>query len=157
MAESAEELLRELETAAREYAPVEAELFAITARDDLADWRQTQDRERQSELGEERIPAQYRSRAEEFLVFDAFVRIFLDPIATAVAIGSMLDEMSNLEIRSLTFGRFGDDGASGGQISRDNIPQLRHDRNELQELTAEFGRATFGNIFRTADFWGRRE
>ena len=164
---SPDDLILELQQAAAETEPADAAEFAAAARDELAAYREQRElrvqREREaSEDGEETqahrrlaitIPERYEAQAELFLVFDTFVRFFVDPIVVAASIPEVMPrELQGTGVNRLAFHRFGEQETDG--IPIDELQRtLTADVDELTTLAAILGRALFGERFRTSDFW----
>jgi hypothetical protein len=149
MADS-DELLQAIELEAREFAPREAERFSDAARQDLAEWREL----RTGKRLEVRIPDRYRGMEEEYVVFDAFVRTFIEPIALSSSIASTLRELRWLDVRTVSFELFGESRTPSGQVSAEDADRLGGDVRHLEEVAIALGRDVFGDRFRPHDFWG---
>jgi hypothetical protein len=154
-----EDLIAELVQAAEEFAPADAETFAAEAREDLAAYRlrrQTiaivRDREgRPRRTPVFVVPERYAGRAEVFVVFEVFVRHFVDPILVAAEVPDLLRETDD-SVERLGFARFGEDALDTVDV-RDS-GALREDASALAAMAQELGRDLFGERFRSSDFWG---
>ena len=99
---SADELVSELVTVAVQYSPFEAASFQAEVNNELAAYREerNQFRERVSEREDTGlayqgpkvvIPERFLARPEVFIVFETFVRSFVDPITVAAEIPRLLN------------------------------------------------------------------
>jgi hypothetical protein len=154
---TAENLITELIKAAAEFAPADAATFETEALDELAAYRLARETVTVVEEREGRvravpafsIPERYARRAEVFVVFEAFVRYFIDPIVVNAEISELLQ--NNDFVERLGFARFGEREIA--TISIRNIGFLRDDAKILTEMAADLGRDLFGEQFRPQDFW----
>lgn len=160
---SADELISELEEAATEVAPVEAVEFVAEARDELAAYREQQNVPRQFERTTEGerfdirrsgiiVPSRYRDRAEVFVVFETFVRFFLDPVTVAAEIPNLLARVDpEWQINQFAFLRFGEEPPAAVQPPESGV--LLEDSADLIAMATRLGSALFGDSFRAEDFW----
>jgi CRISPR/Cas system-associated protein Csm6 len=155
---SAEDLITELIDAAGELAPADIAVFAAEARDELAAYRQRRETVFVREPGGFEpaasiftIPERYAGRAEVFVVFEVFVRCFIDPIVVAAEIPNLLIETDDT-VERLGFARFGEELPETISV-RDN-GGLIEDAAALTAMAEDLGRELFGARFRSSDFWG---
>src|SRR5690242_13300581 len=89
-----EELIILLQEAANEFAPVDAELFASAAREELAGFREGRLRDRHvTELEIFRIPKPYAESPEAYLVFTTFAQFFVQPAQIAASAQSLINRL----------------------------------------------------------------
>jgi hypothetical protein len=164
---SAEDLISELEAAAREIVPFDAAEFSAEVRDELAAYREQEllPLTREREGGRERfgrgkpgilVPERYRPRAEVFVVFETFVRSFVDPIMVAAEIPDLLANVDrDQQVTGLAFRRFGEEQATAVRPPEPKV--LFEDASQLMAMAGNLGRALFGSNFRDEDFWVGRQ
>jgi hypothetical protein len=97
------------------------------------------------------VPERYAGRAEVFVVFEVFMRHFVDPILVAAEVPDLLRETDD-SVERLGFARFGEDALDTVDV-RDS-GALREDASALAAMAQELGRDLFGERFRSSDFWG---
>jgi hypothetical protein len=98
-----EQLVEQIADAAKDLNFQDAEVFRSIALDNLASFRDHQRRDDRSGFS---IPRSYAQRPELFLVFDAFVGVFLEPVELALSNLDLLDRLEGPE--ALAFARFGE-------------------------------------------------
>ena len=168
---TAEDLIAEIREAASDFAAAEAEIFAQEATQEVAQYRQAvltfgfgeEARVRPFGLGQTFVvPEPYRSRAEVFLVFEVFVRFFIDPILVGASLPELLGEIDpkieRLEFVDSPFDLSRETGNPEPRIlDLGETRELMADARGLIEIAAELGRALFREAFRAADFWETNE
>jgi hypothetical protein len=168
---TAEDLIAEIREAASDFTAGEAEIFAQEARQEVAQYRQAaltfgfgeETRIRAVGLGQTFVvPEPYRSRAEVFLVFEVFVRFFIDPILVGASLPELLGEIDP-EVERLEFvdSPFNSGRETGNPEPRilylGETGELRAGASGLIEIATELGRALFGEAFRAGEFWETNE
>jgi hypothetical protein len=154
----ANDLITELVEAAEEFAPADAAIFAVEARDELAAYRQQREMivvVREGERFEQAmpvfsIPERYTDRGEVFVVFEVFVRHFIDPIVVLAGIPNLLMETDDA-VERFGFARFGEEAPQTFSVRDNGGP--REDAGALTAMAGALGRDLFGERFRTSDFW----
>src|SRR5438132_7739606 len=108
-----EDLIQQISDSAAEFAPVEAADFREIALENIATFREQVSIETAIELREQMplrevpsprffIPDKYSESPEVFLVFDAFIGVFLEPLEAAVSAMNLLPEF---ELNQIAFAR----------------------------------------------------
>jgi hypothetical protein len=137
-----EQLVEQIADAARDLNFQYADIFRDIALDNLASFRDQQRADNRSGFS---IPRSYAQRPELFLVFDAFVGVFLEPVELAI---SNLDLLARLEgPEALAFGRFGESVEAEGTLRLTQRSELRELNNELRNIAQGIGAELFGDDF----------
>jgi hypothetical protein len=160
---TADDLIAVLTESGLGFVPDDIRRFAEAARADLRSYRASrvglrEDAPAQGPLEPATlffIPERYQEQSEEFLVFECFVRTFVDPVALGLAVLNHLRSTDADELTGVIFDRPGAlDNAD--RLSIDDVPRLTSALQELQELAYMIGAEVFGGAFRRSDFWRSR-
>jgi len=155
-----EDLIQQISGSAAEFAPVEASAFREIALENIATFREQVSTEtaieirlqvRLREVPSPRffIPDKYSESPEVFLVFDAFVGVFLEPLEAAV---SAMNLLSEFELNQIAFARPREDPTLRETIRINQNTPLRNARLELREIATDIGVELFGPKFVIDDF-----
>jgi hypothetical protein len=151
----ADDLIAELEGAATELIGFSDFRFSEMAREDLAAFRE--DRQREQLARAWSVPERYLERAEEFVVFSAFVHAYLSPVLTARGVLELFLDVGGSDYSVIQFSRFGESAPFDMQANGEVLGRFRgHTTNMIRALES-MGREIFGQRFRTADFWDGEE
>jgi hypothetical protein len=133
--DSPEQLVERISESAAELSPVQADAFREMALNNIALFRD--ERRADSPIGFS-IPRTYASDPETFIVFDAFVGVFLRPVELA---------LSNLELlrllegpSSLSFARLDEGTEPEATLRVTQLLEWRAVRDELRSLTQSLER-----------------
>jgi hypothetical protein len=150
----ADDLIIVMANAAAKFAPHEAAEFEAVARHMLSAFRTDREARSQREEGPV-IPNRYRGRESQFIVFDAFVRSFIDPIQIGSETLELLSELDP-EHKPSALGFLHPEEPST-RMETLGIPtrqRLVTDLLELQNMATTIGAEVFGSHFLPSDFWG---
>jgi hypothetical protein len=137
-----EQLVEQIADAAKDLNFQDAEVFRSIALDNLASFRDHQRRDDRSGFS---IPRSYAQRPELFLVFDAFVGVFLEPVELALSNLDLLDRLEGPE--ALAFARFGEGVGVEATLTLNQRNNLREANNELRNMAQGIGKDLFGSDF----------
>ena len=136
-----EQLVEQIADAAVELNPQDAEIFRSIALDNLAAFHD----QRADDKSGFSIPRNYAQHPELFLVFDAFVGVFLEPVELALSNLDLLERLEGPE--ALAFARFGEGVDVRATLTLNQRSYLREANNELRNMAQGIGRDLFGPDF----------
>ena len=146
----ADDLIAELEEAAAEFNGFPDFRFSELAREDLAAFRESRQREQVASVWS--VPERYVEQAEEFIVFSAFVRAFLSPILTARGALELFREVGGRDYAVLRFARYEDTAPFDMPAGSEALGRLRDQTESMMQALMPLGKEIFGQRFAMADF-----
>jgi hypothetical protein len=155
-----EELIEWIAESAVEFAPLDASTFQEIALENLATFREESTFEVSMEIRERirgaevrparfSIPDRYSQRPEVFLIFDAFIGVFVEPLESAVATLELLPEF---ELNRIAFSRPGESETLRETLRLQQSAELRVASQDLRGMASELGYELFGSNFDLNDF-----
>ena len=156
---TSDEAIELIASEARALSPVESDNFRRIALENLAAYReQMASPDRRGERGGNfAIPEQYSRKGEEFLVFDAFVAVFIEPFRATSEAFARLRAVTRGEVQSFGFALFGEAAPMRYVVNSDRVSSIRENTEELWRLADDVGRELLGDAFERGDFWNINE